>query len=467
MNGYAADEPPVRQTVGPAARGNVVFVVAISCFKLAAGRIVDSTPRGLCSVARSGIWPMIDDSRKTSVCGVPLARRLIGLAAGISALLHVAGLALAGEPAIRGVAGADGRPGAFEAVNLPAATLSRLAGLPADDEKFVRLLSVRVADESRRADQPAMLGRYSLEANALRFTPRYPFRPGLKYRVTLVPLALEANAESDAGKQDARVDFEVTIPESPGGMPTEVAQVYPTAAVLPENQLRFYLRFTAPMSRGEAYAHVKLLQADGRPVDLPFLEIGEELWDASGRRLTLLIDPGRIKRGVKPLEDLGPALKAGQTLTLVIDAGWKDAAGHPLKKEFRKTFKVAAPLRKGIDLAEWKFTPPRSGTREPLVIEFARSLDQGLLEHALQVADPDRGWLDGRITIANEERRFEFRPGKPWTSGVHQVVVDTALEDTAGNRIGVPFEVDVTGTISKRTVPESVRIPFVVSDRAE
>lgn len=410
---------------------------------------------------------MLHESKENSMGRASIARRLIGLAASLSALAQLAGLSLAGEPTIRGVPGADGRPAAFEVINLPAATLSRLADLPADDEKFVRLLSVRVADKSLTADPPAMLGRYSLDAHTLRFTPRYPLRSGLKYRATLFPLALEADSRSGAGKQKPRIDFEMTIPESPGGAPAEVAQVYPTAAVLPENQLRFYIRFSAPMSRGEAYEHVRLLKADGQPVDLPFLEIGEELWDASGRRLTLLIDPGRIKRGVKPLEDLGPALRAGQAFTLVIDAGWKDAAGHPLAKEFRRTFKVVEPLRKGIDPAEWKFTPPRSGTREPLVVEFGRSLDQGLLEHTLDVVDPSGKRIAGGITIADAERRFEFRPAKPWRPGVHQLVVDTALEDTAGNRIGIPFEVDVTGKISKRTLPESVRIPFTVSDRAK
>jgi hypothetical protein len=98
-------------------------------------------------------------------------------------------------------------------------------------------------------------------------------------------------------------------------------QVYPTSSKLPENHLRFYVHFSAPMSRGEAYEHLRLLRKNGEPVYLPFLEIGEELWDKSGMRLTLLFDPGRVKRGLKPREENGPVLEEGEEYTLVIEPG--------------------------------------------------------------------------------------------------------------------------------------------------
>ena len=88
-----------------------------------------------------------------------------------------------------------------------------------------------------------------------------------------------------------------------------VVAVYPSSATLPENQLRFYLHFSAPMSRGEVYQHLQLLDQDGKPIVLPFLEIGEELWDTTGQRLTLLIDPGRIKRGLCRASSLAPCWK--------------------------------------------------------------------------------------------------------------------------------------------------------------
>ena len=66
------------------------------------------------------------------------------------------------------------------------------------------------------------------------------------------------------------------------------------------------------MSRGKAYRRVHLLDADGKEVDRAFLELGEELSAPDGKRFTLLIDPGRIKRGLKPRKDLGPVLEQGR-----------------------------------------------------------------------------------------------------------------------------------------------------------
>ena len=109
-----------------------------------------------------------------------------------------------------------------------------------------------------------------------------------------------------------------------------MTQVYPSADVLPENLLKFYVHFSAPMGSGRSYEHIHLLDEANRPVDLPFLELAEELWSADLLRLTLLIDPGRIKREVKPLEDVGPALVAGRRYTLVISSGLRDAQGHRL-----------------------------------------------------------------------------------------------------------------------------------------
>ena len=71
------------------------------------------------------------------------------------------------------------------------------------------------------------------------------------------------------------------------------------------------------MSRGEAYRHIRLLDATGKPVAAPFLELDEELWSDDGKRFTLLFDPGRIKRGLKPREELGPVLEAGKSYELV------------------------------------------------------------------------------------------------------------------------------------------------------
>mgnify|MGYP003346898067 CR=1 FL=1 len=86
-------------------------------------------------------------------------------------------------------------------------------------------------------------------------------------------------------------------PVPPERATTLVTQIYPSADVLPENTLKFYVHFSAPMSRGHSYDHIRLLDEANRPVELAFLELAEELWSPDMLRLTLLMDPGRIKRG--------------------------------------------------------------------------------------------------------------------------------------------------------------------------
>src|SRR5690606_3086695 len=165
------------------------------------------------------------------------------------------------------------------------------------------------------------------------FLPQFPFEPGVRYRATFTP----------AGEKAITSTFE--IPLAKHDPTTVVKEIYPTADLLPENLLKFYLYFSAPMSGGHIYEHIHLTDDMSQPVELPFLEIDEELWNPEMTRLTLFLDPGRIKCGVKPLEDVGPALEKGKSYTLTVASAWLDATGTSMKKSFQKKFRVAASDR--------------------------------------------------------------------------------------------------------------------------
>ena len=92
---------------------------------------------------------------------------------------------------------------------------------------------------------------------------------------------------------------------------TRVSGVHPGTSEIPENLLRFYVHFTAPMSRGDVLRWVRLEDATGESIEHAFLALGEELWDRDATRLTLLLDPGRIKSGLRPRAELGRALARG------------------------------------------------------------------------------------------------------------------------------------------------------------
>ena len=132
----------------------------------------------------------------------------------------------------------------------------------------------------------------------------------------------------------------VQLPAAAGSPSTIVTAVYPSAGQLPENTLRLYIEFSAPMGNAGALDFVRLTDERGGPVDIPFLPVQADFWNADHTRYTLFFDPGRVKLGIRPNEELGRPLRAGQTYTLQIAADWRDAQGQPLKAAYRREFRV-------------------------------------------------------------------------------------------------------------------------------
>ncbi|MSV30782.1 MAG: hypothetical protein EXQ52_18850 [Bryobacterales bacterium] len=216
------------------------------------------------------------------------------------------------------------------------------------------------------------------------------------------------------------------------------------------------------MNRGEAYRHIRLLDESGEPVALPFLEIDQELWDREARRLTVLFDPGRIKRGLVPNEEAGLPINAGGRYTLVIDAGWQDATGRPLKAEFRKEFRAVASDRIPPDPKTWRIGAPAAGKRDPVSLEFPEPMDHALLLGLIEVTTRAGRRVAGSAAVDHEEMRWRFTPVEPWKPGEYSVQVARTLEDRAGNTVGRPFDVDVFERVEERISKETVPIYFTV-----
>ena len=49
----------------------------------------------------------------------------------------------------------------------------------------------------------------------------------------------------------------------------------------------------------------------------PFLE--QELWSPSGKILTVMMHPGRVKTGLKARDEKGPILSVGDDVALALD----------------------------------------------------------------------------------------------------------------------------------------------------
>jgi hypothetical protein len=306
-------------------------------------------------------------------------------------------------------------------------------------------------DGSSEPPIPPMLGKSVGEGSRWKFYPSFPLQQGLTYLVTVL-----------VGDPSEAHIFYLTIPEPIRFPEATVAAVYPSKSELPENLLKFYIHFSHPMSIGNVYDHIHLLDEKGEALDLPFLELGEELWDYDTQRLTLLFDPGRIKTGLVPNLEEGMVLEEGKDYTLKIDEDWLDAEGRPLIKGFQKTFAVVEADRVSPNPYNWKKKWPKENTRNPLTIEFPESLDEALLQRVVEVRDEQGMAIEGTVKVSEYETRWEFIPQNNWGSGKHRVEIETILEDVAGNSIARPFELDKKRSEIYREGPKVVYLDFVI-----
>ncbi len=240
-------------------------------------------------------------------------------------------------------------------------------------------------------------------------------------------------------------------------------QIYPSSNRLPANVLRLYLVFDRPMSAGESGTQLTLLDDANRPVDRAFLRLDEELWDSTGTRLTVLFDPGRIKRGLRANLELGPPLIEGRRYTLVVGAGWRDATGRPLGASFSKTFTAVAADRTSPMLETWRIEAPRAGTRLPLVVRFPEMLDRALLSSAITIVDSAGSQVCGTIEVGSDERAWTLTPDRAWRDGEYELRVLSELEDVAGNNLRRVFDADMTDAkAGAEPTPSIVRRSFSV-----
>ncbi|MCS1410303.1 MAG: hypothetical protein M2R45_03495 [Verrucomicrobia subdivision 3 bacterium] len=338
---------------------------------------------------------------------------------------------------------------------------------PAD---WQRVFPVRVVSSDGSAIEilPAMSGSYRLLDGGVEFVPRFGFEIGVRYQAEFDSSAMRlrlnrrgAPARPTSGAERDLV-WEHCMKRSLVNPSTEVVAVYPSATVLPENLLKFYLHFSAPMTVGMAYRHIHLVREGGTEVVAPFLQLDEELWDQAGQRLTVLIDPGRIKSGLLPREEVGPALEEGKVYRLVIDAEWTDAMGLPLLAPFEKRFRVVIPDDRQPKMSEWKLSVPSAGTRETLVVRFPEPLDHALLRRLLWVSDREDREVEGRITIGDDEMTWILAPVRPWAAGIYALCSENTLEDLAGNSLGRRFEVDSFQSVSRRVERDMLRKAFQI-----
>jgi hypothetical protein len=310
-------------------------------------------------------------------------------------------------------------------------------------------MSVVTSEFVGRVDgwQP-IAGSFEERDGITRFVPRFPLVPGLAYSLLI------------DGVESASIDVPAPAPNAT----TEVVSIHPTAAEVPLNLLRIYVSFSARMSEGDAAHAVTVHRLDsGEPLDHTLLQMEPELWDGSRQRLTLLLEPGRIKRGLAPNIEAGPPLTEGIPIAVRVDRSFRDAAGEPLRAPAERCSLVGPAVRARIDPSAWRLTLPAAGSQDALLVSFDRPIDRALLGRCLTVVDQGMTPILGARTVDEGDLLWRFGPSSPWPAGRHAVRIDARLEDVAGNSVRRVFDRDLRLPENDPCDVDFVNLPFSIS----
>jgi hypothetical protein len=329
-----------------------------------------------------------------------------------------------------------------------------LSGNLTKPEFMTDILSVYTKDAFDKGIRQPMAGHYDQKGTTLVFTPILPFAAGQSY---LARLAVDLHG-------DAIHELTFTTPSSHSAR-TSIEAIYPATDTLPENLLRMYICFSAPMSTGEAYHHVRLVDAGGTIVEKPFLIIDQELWDESRQRFTLLFDPGRIKRGIRANLEMGPPLQANNTYRLLVDHAWQDERGDELSSGYEKIIVVKNSERTKLTPEHWRIVEPLAGTNGPVVVTFDKPMDHFLALKYITVVDPLNEEVQGEAVVSSNDKIWEFRPHQSWVPGRYTLAISPHLEDAAGNNFNNPFDLDLS-TESRVDSSKPILIDFEVGGAA-
>ncbi len=296
---------------------------------------------------------------------------------------------------------------------------------------------------------PPILGELRENGGGILFTPLIPFTRGLAYEIRYQGLGIGT----------------LSIPQWIGaGANPEVLEIYPTQDLLPENQLKFFVRFSKPMREGQSSAYVTLLDSQMDTLKGVFLDLQPELWNEDQTLLTLWLDPGRIKRDLAPNLEMGTPLEAGKSYRLIISEQWKGKSGGTLGQSFAKDFRVAARDSLLPNPASWMLEAPKAGTIEAVSIGFSETLDYSLLREVFGIKDNNNRQIAGKWEIGTEEKSIRFVPENPWKKGRYVLEIESRLEDLAGNNLNRLFETDLLNPSKTATESDFRRLEFEVKE---
>ncbi len=296
----------------------------------------------------------------------------------------------------------------------------------------VKYLQVYVGKHPSGHQQSAMWGKYAVSEHTIRFKPRFPFELDQDYYYQF-----EHRQHKSQGSFRVADRYPVTRPW--------LLSVEPQLPVVPANILRFYLHFSTPMRRDTPYQYIHLIDQQGDTVKQAFFPADPPLWDRSGKRLTLLFDPGRIKSGLDSHEAWGLALKINQKYNLVVEGKFSSYLGQTLDSPASHSFVVGPLDVQSPQIKNWKISAPQAHSRDSLMITFDEPIDQAQAMRWIQVQQSQDKTIKGKVHFS-DEGNWVFKPDLHWEVQPYVIMVNNQLEDLAGNSLRKPFEMSAGGT---------------------
>ncbi|WP_157373379.1 Ig-like domain-containing protein [Algoriphagus terrigena] len=307
-------------------------------------------------------------------------------------------------------------------------------------------LTIRLVQEGNSVP---ILGDLQETEERILFTPLIPFTRGESYEVLY--------GDSVIGT--------VAIPQlAQGDADLAVDEIYPTQDTLPENQLKFFVKFSKPMREGESVSHLTLLNSDNDTLKGVFLDLQPELWNEDQTILTVWLDPGRIKRDLIPNLEMGAPLEDGKSYRLQISDQWKGKNGEKLDQVYSKDFIVTKRDSIYPVPASWVFDTPKAGTADAVILDFSETLDYSLLNEVFKILNKDGQKLLGNWTIGIEEKSIRFTPETPWKKGKYILEIESRLEDLAGNNLNRLFEIDLLNQAQTTAASDFKQLEFEVKE---
>lgn len=310
---------------------------------------------------------------------------------------------------------------------MPVLKTALTGGLHVPDEN---LLALHLVLDSSTAQNP-VAGIYERKNDTLYFRPYAALGSGLLFEARLY-----------RGNDTIRRAV-LTPGQGPATAPlAEVTEIYPLGPRVPENILMFHVLFSEPMANDEmAFQKVKLLDEKGRVKERVWRE--RSYWTPDGKHLVLMVHPGRIKRGINYLEELGPVFVPGRNYTLLISDSLRDVHGRRAKRSHMVHYEITAADHGMPRVDEDRLTVPRSGTRDPLTLAFSERMDYGTLVSNMKVKDEAGNYIEGSIAKGSLESVWAFSPLNNWESKTYTLELGQETADLASNRLYKPFETKV------------------------